>query len=123
VTILPGLTDLRGNAALEGFRTVFATGNSIPMGVVRGVVGLALKGEALRIPRERKFFAREDFGDDGVGGGIAPEDEVLAVEVGGGDRGIVFYDQFAAENIAPHFCRVGEFGGDFLGALKASLLD
>ena len=79
--------------------------------MVRGVVGLALEGEALRIPRERKFFAREDFGDDGVGGGVAPEDEVLVVEVGGGDRGIVFHDQFAAENVAPHFCRVGEFGG------------
>ena len=38
VTILAGLTDLRGNAAKQTFRTVFSTGQSIPTGVVRGVV-------------------------------------------------------------------------------------
>ncbi len=37
VTILPGLTDLRGNAAKQAFRTVFSTGATIPGGVVRGV--------------------------------------------------------------------------------------
>lgn len=37
VTILPGLSDLRGNATKEAFRTVFATGASIPDGVIRGV--------------------------------------------------------------------------------------
>jgi hypothetical protein len=38
VTILPGLTDLRGNAAPNGFRTVFATGAAIPTGTVSGAV-------------------------------------------------------------------------------------
>ena len=38
VTILPGLTDLRGNAAKQAFRTVFSTGQSIPTGTVRGAV-------------------------------------------------------------------------------------
>lgn len=37
VTVLPGLADLRGNAATRAFRTVFATGDAIPSGVVRGV--------------------------------------------------------------------------------------
>lgn len=38
VTILPGLADLRGNAAKQAFRTVFSTGQSIPTGTVRGAV-------------------------------------------------------------------------------------
>lgn len=38
VTILPGLMDLRGNASKEQFRTVFATGDAIPDGIVRGAV-------------------------------------------------------------------------------------
>ena len=38
VTVLPGLTDLRDNAASQSFRTVFATGPSIPSGTVRGAV-------------------------------------------------------------------------------------
>jgi hypothetical protein len=36
VTVLSGLTDLRGNAAGTPFRTVFATGSTIPIGVLRG---------------------------------------------------------------------------------------
>lgn len=36
VTILPGLTDLRANPAGHAFRTVFATGATIPTGVVAG---------------------------------------------------------------------------------------
>lgn len=36
VTILPGLTDLRSNASTQAFRTVFATGDAIPGGVIRG---------------------------------------------------------------------------------------
>lgn len=36
VTILPGLTDLRTNAATRAFRTVFATGDAIPVGTIRG---------------------------------------------------------------------------------------
>lgn len=36
VTILPGLTDLRSNAATRAFRTVFATGDAIPDGTIRG---------------------------------------------------------------------------------------
>ncbi len=36
VTILPGLTDLRTNATTTAFRTVFATGNAIPDGAMRG---------------------------------------------------------------------------------------
>lgn len=36
VTVLPGLADLRGNAAKEAFRTVFATGATIPTGAIRG---------------------------------------------------------------------------------------
>lgn len=37
VTILPGLSDLFGNATLKPFQTVFSTGGEIPSGVVRGV--------------------------------------------------------------------------------------
>lgn len=37
VTVLPGLGDLRGNYATRAFRTVFATGDAIPAGVVQGV--------------------------------------------------------------------------------------
>jgi hypothetical protein len=36
VTVLPGLADLRGNAATRPFRTVFSTGPVIPQGVIRG---------------------------------------------------------------------------------------
>ncbi|HVZ49186.1 MAG TPA: Ig-like domain-containing protein, partial [Gemmatimonadaceae bacterium] len=36
VTILPGLADLRGNATKRALRTVFATGATIPTGVVAG---------------------------------------------------------------------------------------
>lgn len=38
VTILPGLTDLRGNATKTARHFVFSTGSSIPHGVVRGAV-------------------------------------------------------------------------------------
>lgn len=37
VTVLPGLSDLHGNAATRAFRTVFSTGEAIPTGVLRGV--------------------------------------------------------------------------------------
>lgn len=36
ITILPGMTDLRGNAATRAFRTVFSTGATIPNGIVAG---------------------------------------------------------------------------------------
>jgi hypothetical protein len=38
VTILPGLTDLNGNATTKPLHTEFSTGSVIPGGVVRGVV-------------------------------------------------------------------------------------
>lgn len=38
VTLLPGLTDLSGNAITTPLQTVFSTGDSIPSGTVRGVV-------------------------------------------------------------------------------------
>lgn len=37
VTLLPGLTDLSGNAITTPLQTVFSTGDSIPSGTVRGV--------------------------------------------------------------------------------------
>lgn len=46
VTILPGLVDLRGNAANRPFRTVFATGATIPTGVLRGVAFDWIAGRA-----------------------------------------------------------------------------
>jgi hypothetical protein len=37
VTLLPGLADLRSNATKQAFHTVFATGDAIPSGAIRGV--------------------------------------------------------------------------------------
>ena len=37
VSVLPGLNDLRGNAADQRFSTVFSTGSEFPNGVLRGV--------------------------------------------------------------------------------------
>ena len=51
VTILPGLTDLRGNSAPQAFRTVFATGPSIPSGTVRGAVFDWLAGKPAPLAR------------------------------------------------------------------------
>lgn len=51
VTILPGLTDLRSNAATQAFRTVFATGDAIPTGVIRGAAFDWLAGKPA--PRAR----------------------------------------------------------------------
>lgn len=47
VTVLPGLTDLRGNAATRPFRTVFSTGPTIPNAVIRGVAFDLMGGKAL----------------------------------------------------------------------------
>lgn len=47
VTVLPGLGDLRGNYATRAFRTVFATGDAIPEGAVRGVAFDWMAGKAV----------------------------------------------------------------------------
>jgi hypothetical protein len=44
ITMLPGLTDLRGNTAKNGFTLTFSTGPTIPATVVRGVVFDWVKG-------------------------------------------------------------------------------
>lgn len=46
VTILPGLSDLRNNAATQPFRTIFATGTTIPTGVATGVAFDWMEGRA-----------------------------------------------------------------------------
>jgi hypothetical protein len=51
VTLLPGLSDLRGNPANSAFRTVFSTGASIPKAVVRGVAFDWMAGRAAPLAR------------------------------------------------------------------------
>ena len=76
-----------------------------------GVIGLAAEGEGLAVPREREFAGGEEAREDAVGGGVAPEDEVFAGEVGVGEGGVVFHGGVAAEDVAPQLGGVGEFGG------------
>jgi hypothetical protein len=56
VTILPGLSDLRGNRLTEGREIVFSTGTNIPTGEVRGVffdwvAGRAMPGARIEVWR------------------------------------------------------------------------
>jgi len=46
VTVLAGLSDLRGNASPRPFRTVFSTGAEIPAGTIRGVTFDWMAGRA-----------------------------------------------------------------------------
>ncbi len=47
VTVLAGLSDLRGNASPRPFRTVFSTGAEIPAGTIRGVAFDWMAGRAV----------------------------------------------------------------------------
>jgi hypothetical protein len=51
VTLLSGLSDLRGNAAAHPFRTVFSTGATIPSGVLRGSAFDWMAGRAAPMAR------------------------------------------------------------------------
>ena len=75
--------------------------------VAAGGPGLASGGEGLPVPLEGQLG--ELGGDEGIARGVAPEDEVVVLLVGGGDRGGGFGAGVAAEEGAP----TGELGRRF----------
>lgn len=67
-------------------------------------------GDTVLVPLEGEL--REDFGREGIGSGVAPEDEVVAADVFGGD-----FRGFAGAEVAAHepFPSVGLVGDFVLG--------